>query len=442
MNITMVGTGYVGLVTGACFAEIGHAVTCVDTDISKIETLNKGIIPIYEPGLETIVQRNVANGRLKFSTDIEASAKGRDVVCICVGTPPHPETQAADLKYVFAAAEQIARGVDGFTVIATKSTVPVGTNRQVMEIVGKHLAQGARVAIASNPEFLREGAAIIDFLEPDRIVIGAQDQRAAEIMRQIYEPLTATGIPLLVTTLETAEVIKYAGNAFLAIKLSFINEVADLCEAVGADVRDVARGIGLDKRIGQHFLQVGPGWGGSCFPKDTMALQQTALDHGLPMQSVTAAIHANDTRKMAMARRVIRLLNGDVKGKKIAVLGLTFKGQTDDMRESPSLTILPLLAAAGAEIVAFDPARPATAPALLKNVVMASSPLAAAQGAEALVIMTEWREFLSYDYQEISRSMADPVVIDLRNLLDHKTVLASGFRAHYRLGIGKLESGV
>lgn len=442
MNITMVGTGYVGLVTGACFAEIGHAVTCVDTDAAKIEKLNQGVIPIYEPGLETIVQRNVANGRLKFSTDVKASAKGRDVVCICVGTPPHPQTHAADLKYVFAAAEQIAQGVDGFTIIATKSTVPVGTNRKVMEIVSKHLATDAHVAIASNPEFLREGAAIIDFLEPDRIVIGAQDQRAADVMRQVYEPLTATGIPLLATTLETAEVIKYAGNAFLAIKLSFINEVADLCEAVGADVRDVARGIGLDRRIGQHFLQTGPGWGGSCFPKDTMALQRTALEHGLPMQSVNAAIHANDTRKTAMAERIIRLLNGNIEGKKIAVLGLTFKGQTDDMRESPSLTILPLLVAAGAHVVAYDPAKPEAASTLLKNVTMANSAQAAAQGADALVIMTEWREFLSYDYQEISRKMADPVLIDLRNLLDHKTVMAGGFRAHYRLGIGTVEGRV
>lgn len=440
MNITMVGTGYVGLVAGACFAEIGHVVTCVDTDISKIEKLNKGVIPIYEPGLETIVHRNIANGRLKFSTDVKASAKGRDVVCICVGTPPHPETQAADLKYVFTAAEEIAQGVDGFTVIATKSTVPVGTNRQVMEIASKHLAQGASIAVASNPEFLREGAAIVDFLEPDRIVIGTQDERAAELMRQVYEPLTATGIPLLATTLETAEVIKYAGNAFLAIKLSFINEVADLCEAVGAGVRDVARGIGLDKRIGQHFLQVGPGWGGSCFPKDTMALQQTAIDHGLQILSVNAAIQANDSRKIAMAQRIIQLLNRDVKGKKIAVFGLTFKGQTDDMRESPSLTILPLLIKAGAKVYAFDPARPKTAQQLLGNIVIADSPQEAVKGADALVIMTEWREFLSYDYQALAQHMANPVLIDLRNLLDRKTILASGFQAHYQIGIGRSET--
>lgn len=435
MNITMVGTGYVGLVTGACFAEIGHMVTCVDTDMAKIDKLHKGIMPIYEPGLEDLVNRNVANGRLKFSNDVEASSKGRDAVFICVGTPPHPETKAADLRYVLTAAEQIGKGIDGFTVVATKSTVPVGTNRKVFEHVKKNLAKDASFAVASNPEFLREGAAIIDFLHPDRVVVGMDDERATEIMRQIYEPLTATGVPLLATTLETAEVIKYAGNAFLAVKLSFINEIGDLCEAVGADVRGVARGIGLDKRIGQHFLNVGPGWGGSCFPKDTMALQQTAIDNGLKMRSVHAAIEANETRKVAMAERIIQLFDGNLKGKNIAVLGLTFKGQTDDMRESPSLTILPLLVKAGANVKAFDPAAPKTPDVSLKDIKIASTPLDAIKGADALVIMTEWREFLSYNYQEFAQNMANPILIDLRNLLDHKSVIASGFKAHYQLGV-------
>ena len=436
-NITMIGTGYVGLVTGTCFAELGHSVICVDTDVSKIEKLNNGGIPIYEPGLESLVHRNVENGRLSFSTDVEASAKGRDAIFICVGTPPHPETGAADLKFVMGAAEQIAKGIDGFTVIVTKSTVPVGTNRKVSEVASKFIAEGAEMAVASNPEFLREGAAITDFLEPDRIVVGTESERAAEVMRQIYEPQTATGVPLVMTTLQTAEMVKYAANAFLAIKLSFINEVADLCEAVGADVRDVSRGIGLDKRIGQHFLAVGPGWGGSCFPKDTMALQRTAQDYDVPVQSVDAAIDSNYKRKEQMAKRVIELCGGDVKGKKIGVLGLAFKGQTDDMRESPSLVVLPALVAAGAEVHAFDPAKPELAPELLEGVVMADSPVDVAKDAEALVVMTEWREFLSYDYEDISRQMANPILIDLRNLLDNKTMLSSGFRSHHRLGIGK-----
>lgn len=436
VKITMIGTGYVGLVSGACFAEIGHDVICVDKDETKIERLRNGSIPIFEPGLNSIVERNLDNGRLRFSTDVVASSKGRDAIFICVGTPPHPETGAADLRYVFAAAEEVARGIDGFTVIITKSTVPVGTNRKVAEIVTRTVGAAGEVAVASNPEFLREGAAISDFMEPNRIVVGTESPRAAELMRAIYEPLISDTAPFVETALESAEVIKYAANGFLAIKLSFINEVADLCEAVGADIADVARGVGLDRRIGSSFLNTGPGWGGSCFPKDSLALHLTAQDFGVTMRLIEAAILANNDRKRDMARRIIDLCGGSVRGKRIAVLGLTFKGQTDDMRESPSLVILPELVKAGARVHAFDPSRPPAARGLLPGIAIEASPQDAVRGADALVILTEWREFLSYDYQALAHAMAHPVLIDLRNLLDRAMVLKSGFRACHRLGSG------
>ncbi|WP_396190289.1 UDP-glucose dehydrogenase family protein [Flavobacterium sp.] len=434
VKITMIGTGYVGLVTGACFAEIGHQVICVDKDIAKIEKLHQGIMPIYEPGLDELVMRNVKNGRLKFSTDVEASAKGRDAIFLCVGTPPHPETGAADLKYVYAAAVEVARGLDGFAVIVTKSTVPVGTNRQIFEIASKYAKSKDYVAVASNPEFLREGAAITDFLEPDRVVVGAENQSAAKLMRAIYEPIVSEDVPFVETAIESAEVIKYAANGFLAVKLSFINEVSDLCEAVGANVSDVARGIGLDKRIGSPFLHVGPGWGGSCFPKDSMALHRTAKDYGVTMRLIESAIVANDERKLSMADRIKKHCDDSLQGKRIAVLGLTFKGQTDDMRESPSLVIIPQLQREGATICAFDPSHPEGVDGMLPGVTVCKTPDELCVNADALVVMTEWREFRSYDYQSFAKSMNKKIAIDLRNLLDEKTMITAGFESYHRLG--------
>lgn len=434
VKITMIGTGYVGLVTGACFAEIGHQVICVDKDVSKIEKLHQGVMPIYETGLDELVMRNVKNGRLTFSTDVQASAKGRDAIFLCVGTPPHPETGAADLKYVYAAAEEVACGLDGFAVIVTKSTVPVGTNRQVFEIATKFAKNKDHVAVASNPEFLREGAAITDFMEPDRVVVGVENQTASKLMRAIYEPIVSENIPFVETAIESAEVIKYAANGFLAVKLSFINEVSDLCEAVGANVSDVAKGIGLDKRIGAPFLHVGPGWGGSCFPKDSMALYKTAKDYGVTMRLIESAIVANDERKLSMAERIKKHCGGSLQGKRIAVLGLTFKGQTDDMRESPSLVIIPQLQKEGAAVVAFDPSNPEGIEEMLPNVMVCTDVSDLCAHADALVVMTEWREFRSYDYASFAKSMNNKILIDLRNLLDEKAIKASGFDAYHRLG--------
>lgn len=434
VKITMIGTGYVGLVTGACFAEIGHQVICVDKDAKKIEKLHQGVMPIYEPGLDELVMRNVKNGRLTFSTDVQASTKGRDAIFLCVGTPPHPETGAADLKYVYAAVEEVASGLDGFAVIVTKSTVPVGTNRRVFEIASKHANSKDFVAVASNPEFLREGAAITDFMEPDRVVVGVENDRASMLMRAIYEPIVTASIPFLQTSIESAEVIKYAANGFLAIKLSFINEVSDLCEAVGANVSDVAKGIGLDKRIGLPFLHVGPGWGGSCFPKDSMALYKTAQDFGVTMRLIESAIVANDERKLCMADRIKQYCGGSLQGKRIAVLGLTFKGQTDDMRESPSLVIIPQLQREGATVCAFDPSYPEGIDEMLPGVSVSKTPEDFCTNADALVIMTDWREFRSYDYKHFAESMKNKLAIDLRNLLDEKSMIAAGFEAYHRLG--------
>lgn len=434
VKITMVGTGYVGLVTGACFAEIGHQVICVDKDEKKINNLNQGIIPIYEPGLDELVLRNIRNGRLKFSTDVKTSSSERDAIFLCVGTPPHPETGAADLQYVYAAAEEVALGLDGFTVVVTKSTVPVGTNRQVFGILSKYGNLKNSLAVASNPEFLREGAAITDFMEPDRVVVGVENDRAAKLMREIYEPIVAASIPFVQTSIESAEVIKYAANGFLAVKLSYINEVSDLCEVVGANVSDVAKGIGLDKRIGSSFLRVGPGWGGSCFPKDSMALHKTAKDFGVTMRLIESAIIANDERKLSMADRVKKYCGGSLQGKRIAILGLTFKGQTDDMRESPSLVIIPQLQREGAIVSAFDPSQPEGIDDLLPGITISSTPEELCVNADALVIMTEWREFRSYDYANFAKSMNCKVAIDLRNLLDEKSMQMAGFDAYHRLG--------
>jgi len=431
----MIGTGYVGLVTGACLAELGHDVVCVDKDRRKIEALDRGSIPIYEPGLDELVARNVSAGRLRFSLDLAGNVKGRDAVFIAVGTPSNPETGQADLSYVLAAAAEVADAIDQFTVIVTKSTVPTGTNRLVAELTSQRVRAPGDAAVASNPEFLREGAAIADFMKPDRIVIGVEDERARRVMTGVYDPFVREGRRLIVTGLETAELVKYAANAFLAVKVSFINEVADLCEAVGADVDDVAQGLGSDTRIGSAFLEAGPGWGGSCFPKDTRALDAAAREYGIPLRVVRSSIEANAARKGSMAARIEKLCGGSLAGKKLAVFGLTFKGQTDDMRESPSLDVLPMLLERGAQVRAHDPSMPAAAGRLLPQVSLDSDPVNTARDADALIVMTDWKVFLGYDLREIARAMADPMMIDLRNLFDRDEVLRSGFRAC--VGVGR-----
>jgi len=432
-KITIVGTGYVGLVAGACFADLGHDVICVDKDASKIDALNAGRIPIFEPGLDELVRRNATAGRLRFSTSLAESAPGRDAVFIAVGTPSDSAGKA-DLGYVFAAAREIAENLDGFAVVVTKSTVPVGTNRKVAEILRRHARCSVAAAVASNPEFMREGAAIDDFMRPDRIVVGAEDPRAAAVMEAVYAPLTRLGAPLHLTDVETAEIVKYAANAFLAVKISFINEIADLCETVGADVGGVARGVGADHRIGQAFLQVGPGWGGSCFPKDTRALGATAEEKGVRLRVVEACIAANIERKRAMTDRILAACDGDLAGKRLAVFGLTFKGQTDDMRESPSLDVLPTLLHLGAEVLAYDPSTPKGVAGMLPGVKLAASPQAAAAEADAIVFLTDWREFAEYDLAELADLMADPVLVDLRNLFQGDVALSSGFRRYVSLG--------
>lgn len=434
VKITMVGAGYVGLVTGACFAELGHDVICVDKDVSKIDKLNSGGIPIWEPGLEELVERNVKAGRIKFSTDVAASVKDRDAVFIAVGTPSENTTGRADLRYVHAAAAEVGANIDRYTAIVTKSTVPVGTNEQVAKIVAGNLRPGAAFGVASNPEFLREGAAISDFIEPDRIVVGVEDPQARKIMEAIYAPLTTQNRPLVITNIKTAEMIKYAANAFLATKVSFINEVADLCEAVGADVDELARGIGLDHRIGSAFLQTGPGWGGSCFPKDTLAMQMTARDENVQVSIVTAAISANDRRKTRMADRIAQACGGSLRGKRVGVLGVTFKGQTDDMRDSPALVILPAIIEAGATVVAFDPSNPHEAETLLPSVQMVHGPEAVARDADVLVVLTDWRIFKTYDLVEMARMMRSPILVDLRNLFTAGEVLEAGFVSYHGLG--------
>lgn len=434
MKITMVGTGYVGLVSGACFAELGHDVICVDKDERKIDCLRNGVMPIYEPGLEELVARNVAAGRLSFSLDLAASVKGRNAVFIAVGTPPEPHSGRADLQYVFAAAREIAANLDRFTVVVTKSTVPVGTNRRIAELAVGVLSPGAVMTVASNPEFLREGQAISDFLQPDRIVVGSDDVRTLGVLREIYQPLVDDGAPLIGCSLESAEIVKYAANAFLAIKVAMINEVSDLCEAVGADVGTVAAGVGADHRIGRAFLRVGPGWGGSCFPKDTRALVTTAQDHAVRLRVLEATIEANSDRKASMASRVAKACGGALRGKCIAVLGLTFKGQTDDLRESPSLQLVVDLCALGARVRAYDPSQPHAIPGWPDTAGLVASAEAAVESAEALVLATDWDEFVGYDLGALADLMADPVLVDLRNMFDPKTATACGFRRYLSLG--------
>ena len=426
MRVAMIGTGYVGLVSGACFADFGHVVTCIDKDAGKIAQLNAGGIPIYEPGLDVLVAQNVRAGRLSFTTEAAEAVRGADAVFIAVGTPSRRGDGHADLSYVYAAAEEVAGLVDGFTVIVTKSTVPVGTGDEIEAIMRK-ARPDAQIAVVSNPEFLREGAAIEDFKRPDRVVVGTEDERAREVMRELYRPLFLNETPMLFTGRRTSELIKYAANAFLAMKITFINEMADLCEAVGADVQQVARGIGLDGRIGGKFLNAGPGYGGSCFPKDTLALVRTARDFGAPVELIETTVKVNDARKKAMAGKVSAALDGDLTGRTVGVLGLTFKPNTDDMRDAPSLDIVPALQAAGARVQAFDP-EGHEARGLLDDVVFKDNPYDAAEGADALVIITEWDQFRALDLDRIKLLMRQPVLVDLRNIYKPGDMRARGFR--------------
>ncbi len=426
MQVAMIGTGYVGLVSGACFADFGHVVTCIDKDEGKIARLREGGIPIYEPGLDGLVARNVAAGRLFFETDAAQAVREADAVFIAVGTPSRRGDGHADLSYVYAAAEEIADLMDGVTVVVTKSTVPVGTGDEIEKII-RARRPDAQFAVVSNPEFLREGAAIEDFKRPDRVVVGLEDERARPVMSELYRPLFLNETPIVFTGRRTSELIKYAANAFLAMKITFINEMADLCEAVGADVQQVARGIGLDGRIGGKFLNAGPGYGGSCFPKDTLALVRTATDFGAPVELIETTVRVNDQRKKAMARKVVKAMGGDVKGKRIGVLGLTFKPNTDDMRDAPSLDIVPALQALGATITAFDPEGEHEARHLLPGVDFAANPYAVAKDAEALVIITEWDQFRALDLDRIKADMAAPVLVDLRNIYNPADVRACGF---------------
>ena len=426
MKIAMIGTGYVGLVSGVCFSDFGHEVVCVDKDPRKIEMLEQGRVPIYEPGLDTLMAKNVEAGRLSFTLDLAAALEGAQAVFIAVGTPTRRGDNHADLTYVMAAAEEIARTADHYMVVVTKSTVPVGTNRQVKEVIAK-VNPDLDFDVASNPEFLREGAAIDDFKRPDRVVVGTDEERARTLMHELYRPLFLNETPIVFTSRRTSELIKYAANAFLAMKITFINEVADLCEKVGANVQEVARGVGLDNRIGGKFLHAGPGYGGSCFPKDTLALTRTAQDAGTPLRLIETVVEVNDNRKRAMADKVIEACNGDVKGKTISVLGVTFKPNTDDMRDAPSLEIIPALQAAGANIRAFDPAGTLEAEKLFDNVEFVSGPYICAEDADVLVIITEWNEFRALDLQRLQSSMKAPILVDLRNIYSPDEMIAAGF---------------
>jgi len=427
MRVAMIGTGYVGLVSGACFADFGHDVVCVDKDAAKIEALKAGRMPIYEPGLDALVARNVEAGRLTFTADASEAVRGADAVFIAVGTPSRRGDGYADLTYVYAAAEEIAALMDGFTVVVTKSTVPVGTGDEI-EAILRRLRPDAQFAVVSNPEFLREGAAIEDFKRPDRVVVGMEDERARPVMAELYRPLNLNETPMLYTSRRTSELIKYAANAFLAMKITFINQMADLCEAAGADVQQLARGIGLDKRIGAKFLHAGPGFGGSCFPKDTRALVRTAQDCGVPASLVEATIEANETRKKAMAGKVAQALGAELAGRTIGVLGLTFKPNTDDMREAPSLQIIPALIALGAKVQAYDPAGSAEAAAHLSDVAFKSGPYEALEDADCAVIITEWDEFRALDLDRVKTLMRTPLVVDLRNVYRPDELRPRGFK--------------
>src|SRR5512143_745790 len=426
MRIAMIGTGYVGLVSGACFADFGHEVTCVDKDEAKIAALRRGEIPIFEPGLDALVAANVKAKRLDFTTDLSKPVAEADAVFIAVGTPSRRGDGHADLTYVYAAAREIAKSLSGFTVVVTKSTVPVGTGDEVERII-REANPNADVVVASNPEFLREGAAIRDFKFPDRIVVGTSDERGRKVMGDIYRPLSLNQAPLMFTARRTAELIKYAANAFLATKITFINEIADLAEKVGADIQEVARGIGLDNRIGSKFLHAGPGFGGSCFPKDTVALIKTGQDHEAPLRIVEAVVAVNDQRKRAMARKVSAALGGELRGKTVAVLGLTFKPNTDDMREAPSIPLITALQDMGAKVRAFDSVGMEQAKSVIGNVTFCNDAYSCAEGASALVIVTEWEQFRALDFERLKTVMAQPVLVDLRNVYRPEEIARHGF---------------
>jgi len=433
MKIAMIGTGYVGLVSGVCFSDFGHDVVCVDKDPGKIARLEAGEVPIYEPGLDAVLARNAGAGRLSFTTDLAQAVAGADAVFIAVGTPTRRGDGHADLTYVMAAAEEIAHALTGYAVVVTKSTVPVGTNRKV-EAVIRAARPEAEFDVASNPEFLREGAAIDDFMKPDRVVVGVESERAREVMGEVYRPLFLRDFPIVYTDLESAEMIKYAANAFLATKISFINEIAALCERVGADVKSVARGMGLDGRIGNKFLHAGPGYGGSCFPKDTSALARIGQEHGVPQRITETVIMVNDMTKRRMIDKVMDLCGGSVNGKAIAVLGVTFKPETDDMRDAPALTIVPALVGSGAVVRVVDPHGRREGEALLPGVTWETDPYTAAEGAEMLLILTEWNEFRALDLKRLAGGMAAPKLADLRNIYDRDDVLAAGFAEYVSVG--------
>jgi UDPglucose 6-dehydrogenase len=430
----MIGTGYVGLVSGACFSDFGHEVVCVDKDVRKIELLHQNVMPIYEPGLASLVEHNVKAGRLSFTTDLAEGVKDADAVFICVGTPPNKDTGHADLKYVYAAAEEVAQNLTKASVIVNKSTVPVGTGDEVEAIIAR-IAPDSGAQVVSNPEFLREGAAIGDFKRPDRVVIGTEDEGARQVMREIYRPLSLNeSAPILFVGRRTSELIKYAANAFLAVKITFINEIADLCEQVGADVQEVSKGIGMDKRIGSKFLHAGPGYGGSCFPKDTLALLNTAQDHSVPIRIVDAAVTTNNARKRAMGTKVIQAMGGDVSGKTVAVLGLTFKPNTDDMRDAPSIDVIEVLQEAGITVKVYDPEGHEQAEKVISGVEFASGPYDAVEGADALVIVTEWDEFRALDLGRIAKALRSPLLVDLRNIYRPEEAKRAGLTL---VGVGK-----
>lgn len=426
MRIAMIGTGYVGLVSGVCFSDFGHDVVCVDKNTAKIDKLRAGEIPIFEPGLDVMLQKNVKAGRLSFTTDLTEAMRDADAVFIAVGTPTRRGDGHADLTYVFSAAEEFAPLLSGYTVVVTKSTVPVGSNRQVAERVSR-AAPDASFDVVSNPEFLREGAAIEDFMRPDRVVCGLESERARTVMAELYRPLNIRETPILFTGIESAEMIKYAANAFLATKITFINEISDLCEKTGANVQQVAKGIGLDNRIGSKFLHPGPGYGGSCFPKDTQALVQTALDHASPLRIVESVVAINAARRRAMADRIIAAAGGSVAGKRIAMLGVTFKPNTDDMREAPALDVVPLLRDAGASLVLCDPQGRAEGEPMLGQAEWVEEPYEAVQGADVLVLMTEWNEFRALDLKRLFQKMTGDVLVDLRNVYVPEDARAAGF---------------
>jgi UDPglucose 6-dehydrogenase len=426
MKIVMIGSGYVGLVSGACFSDFGHDVICVDLDADKTAALKRGEVPIFEPGLKELIATNVKAGRLSFMTDTAMAVSGADVVFIAVGTPARKADGHADMKYIHAAARDIAMAVDGYTVIATKSTVPIGTGDDIERII-REARPEADVSVVSNPEFLREGAAIRDFKLPDRIVVGMNDDRARSVMSEVYRPLYINSAPLMFTDRRSAELIKYAANAFLATKITFINEMADLCEKTGANVQDVARGMGLDNRIGTKFLHAGPGYGGSCFPKDTLALVKTAHDYDVPTRIVEAVVAVNEQRKRSMGRRVIDACGGNVRGKRIAILGLAFKPNTDDMRDAPSIAIVQALRDGGANIIAFDPEAMGQAKALALEVDYAADAYACAQDADALVIVTEWEAFRALNLKRIKDALKTPIVVDLRNIYRPDEMAKKGF---------------